>query len=244
MKHRILIVDDEAGVRSALAGVLEDEGHDRRGGGERRGLPRARASPAIRPRRARRLAAGHRRSDHAGTAARARPRRRGGRHLGPRQHRVGRPRDQDGRLRLRREAAVAREDGARGPQRPAPAPARGREPRPARAGGPRPGDGRRERADAAAARADRDGRADQRPGPHLRRERYRQGARRPQRSRAEPSPWRSLRRGQLRGDSRGADRERAVRPRPRRVHRRGRRSPRPLRGGRWRHAVPRRDRAT
>ena len=34
---------------------------------------------------------------------------------------------------------------------------------------------------------------------------------------------RAVRRGQLRGDSRGADRDRAVRPRARRVHRRRRR---------------------
>ena len=52
----------------------------------------------------------------------------------------------------------------------------------------------------------------------------------------------AVRRGQLRGDSRGADRERAVRPRARRVHRRGRRSARQVRGGRRRHDLPRRDR--
>ena len=52
----------------------------------------------------------------------------------------------------------------------------------------------------------------------------------------------AVRRGELRGDSRGADRERAVRPRARRVHRRGRRSARQVRGGRRRHDLPRRDR--
>ena len=52
----------------------------------------------------------------------------------------------------------------------------------------------------------------------------------------------AVRRGQLRGDSRGADRERAVRPRARRVHRRGRRPARQVRGGRRRHDLPRRDR--
>ena len=39
--------------------------------------------------------------------------------------------------------------------------------------------------------------------------------------RAEPAPRRAVRRGQLRGDPRRADRERAVRPRQGRVHRRG-----------------------
>ena len=48
--------------------------------------------------------------------------------------------------------------------------------------------------------------------------------------RAEPPAHRAVRRGQLRGDSRRADRERAVRPRARRVHRRGRRSARQVRG--------------
>ena len=52
----------------------------------------------------------------------------------------------------------------------------------------------------------------------------------------------AVRRGQLRRDSRGAARDRAVRPRARRVHRRDRRQARPVRGGRRRHAVPRRDR--
>ena len=45
----------------------------------------------------------------------------------------------------------------------------------------------------------------------------------------------AVRRGELRGDSRGADRERAVRPRARRVHRRGGRSARQVRD--WRTAA-------
>ena len=47
---------------------------------------------------------------------------------------------------------------------------------------------------------------------------------------------------QLRGAAGRPGRGRAVRPRPRRVHRRGRRSRRRVRGGARRHAVPRRDR--
>ena len=42
MKPTILIVDDEAGVRSALSGVLRDEGYDVEAVDERRGLPRSR----------------------------------------------------------------------------------------------------------------------------------------------------------------------------------------------------------
>ena len=52
----------------------------------------------------------------------------------------------------------------------------------------------------------------------------------------------AVRRSQLRGDSRRADRERVVRPRPRRVHGRRRRSPRQVRGRRRRHDLPRRNR--
>ena len=48
--------------------------------------------------------------------------------------------------------------------------------------------------------------------------------------------------GQLRRDPAGADRERAVRPRARRVHRRGRQEARFVRSGRRRHDLPRRDR--
>ena len=51
-----------------------------------------------------------------------------------------------------------------------------------------------------------------------------------------------VRRDQLRGDSRDAARERDLRPRKRRVHRRRRSAAGLLRAGRSRHAVPRRDR--
>ncbi len=52
----------------------------------------------------------------------------------------------------------------------------------------------------------------------------------------------AVHRGQLRRHPRGADRERAVRPSQGRLHRRGLRSARALRAGRRRHALPRRDR--
>ena len=52
----------------------------------------------------------------------------------------------------------------------------------------------------------------------------------------------AVHRGQLRRDPRGADRERAVRAREGRVHRRGGRPARQVRAGRRRHALPRRDR--
>ncbi len=60
---------------------------------------------------------------------------------------------------------------------------------------------------------------DERPRPHLRGERHGQGARRPGDPRPESPGLGAVRRGQLRGDPRGADRERAVRPREGRLHR-------------------------
>ena len=229
-------------MRSALSGVLRDEGYDVEAvdSGEAC-LDRVSRAP-VRRDRAGYLAARHGRARHAGAVARAAGRCAGGDDLRSRQHRVGGPRDQAGRVRLRREAALAREDGAGGRQRRPPAPARSREPRAARPERSPPDDGGGERGDDPAARAGGDGRADQRPRPHLRRERHRQGAGRAQRPRHEPAARRAVRRGQLRGDSRGADRERAVRAREGIVHRRDRGSPRQVRARRRRHAVPRRDR--
>ena len=61
---------------------------------------------------------------------------------------------------------------------------------------------------------------------HHRRERHGQGARRARAPPAEPPARGALRRHQLRGDARGAPRERALRPRAGRLHRRaGRRAP-------------------
>ncbi len=74
------------------------------------------------------------------------------------------------------------------------------------------------------------------------RERRRQGGRRPR----DPRPGRparpALRRHQLRRHPRGAHRERALRPREGQLHRRDRHEAGPLRGGRQRDALPRRDR--
>ena len=191
MKSSVLIVDDEAGVRSALSGVLRDEGYDVEA------VPSGEACLTIVGRQAgrchpaRRVAAGHRRVDDAVAAARA-PRRRGSRdHLRARQRRVRRARDQDGRVRFRRKAALARQDDPRRAQRAAPASARNGEPRAARARRSPPRDGRREPRDPSAARADRDGRADQRPRADLRRERHRQGTRRAQHPRPEPAAQRA-----------------------------------------------------
>ena len=60
--------------------------------------------------------------------------------------------------------------------------------------------------------------------------------------RHSPRSSQGVRRAQHGGIHRGPARVRAVRPREGRVHRRGCAAPRPLRAGRRRHAVPRRDR--
>ena len=191
VKPTILIVDDEPGVRTLAERRAARRGLHRRGGAERRGVPRSRHARPGRSDRARRVAARDGRPRDAGAAARAAGRRAGGPDFRPRQHRIGGARDQDGRVRFRREAAVAREDRARRPQRAAPAAPRGREPGAARARRSHADDGRRELRDAAAARAGGDGGADQRPRADLRRERHRQGAGRADDSRAEPAPQRT-----------------------------------------------------
>ena len=189
-------------------------------------MPRPRDPQRRRSHRPRRLAARHGRPGDARASPRAAGGRAGGAHLGPREHRVGRARDQDGRVRFRREAPVARQNGARRQQRDAAAPARGREPGAAGARRSHADNGGRELCDASAARAGGDGGADQRPRADLRRERHGKGAGRPQHSSDEPQADRSVHRGELRGHPGGADRKRAVRPRPRRLHGRGRRPPR------------------
>ena len=129
----ILIVDDEAGVRASLGGVLRDEGYtvDAVDSGEACLEQVTRQAydvilldiwlPGI---------------DGLATLERLRERRVDAQVImisGHAQHRVGGARDEARRVRLHREAAVAREDRARGAQRAAAAPARGREPRAARA---------------------------------------------------------------------------------------------------------------
>ncbi len=71
---------------------------------------------------------------------------------------------------------------------------------------------------------------------------HRQGARRADDPSAQPARVASVRGDQLRRHSRDAARERALRPREGRVHRRGRSAAGLLRAGRSRHALPRRDR--
>ena len=115
--------------------------------------------------------------------------------------------------------------------------ARARAPGAGRAAGPR-------RPLRAAARAAAQGREpapqrEQRADPG--RERDRQGARRPRRPRGEPAPRGTLRAGRLRRAPRVDHRERALRPRARRLHRRGRRA-RAVPHGARRDALPRRGR--
>ncbi len=238
---RVLIVDDEPGVRSSLMGVLRDEGYD---------VESAESGEACLDKAVRRAfdvivldiwLPGMDGLATLDAAARAPGGRAGGRHLGTRQHRVGGARDQDGRVRLRREAAVAREDGPRRSQRHPPAPSRSRESRSACPRRSPPDDGRRQLRDGAAARAGGDGGADKRPRAGIRRERHRQGAGGALHSRSEQASHRTLHRSELRGDSRRADRIRAVRPRPGRLHRRGHRPPRQVRSGRRRNHLPGRD---
>ena len=145
----ILIVDDEAGVRASLGGVLRDEGYavDTVDSGE--ACLEQVGAAAVRRGPARHLAAGHRRPGDARAAARAARRRAGHHDLRPREHRVGRAATKLGRVRLHREAAVAREDRARRAQRAAAAAARGRESRAARACRSPLHHGRRERRDGA-----------------------------------------------------------------------------------------------
>ena len=138
VKPLILVVDDEPGVRSALSGRAARRGLPGRRGRERRGLPRPPRPHGLRRRPARRLAAGRRRPGDPRAHARAAGGRAGDHDLRPRQHRVGRARDQARGVRLHREAALAREDGARRAERAAAAAARGREPRPPRARRPAP----------------------------------------------------------------------------------------------------------
>ena len=88
----------------------------------------------------------------------------------------------------------------------------------------------------------RAGGADRGVGAHLGRVGNRQGARRADHPRAEPARLVPVRRHQLRRDSRDAARERDLRPREGRVHRRARSADRRVRAGAPRHALPRRDR--
>ena len=91
-------------------------------------------------------------------------------------------------------------------------------------------------------RAARAADADRPHGDDLRRVRHRQGTGRARAARLRQAPQRSVRRHQHGGDPARPDRVRIVRPREGRLHRRQHAQRRPLRAGRRRHAVPRRDR--
>ena len=84
--------------------------------------------------------------------------------------------------------------------------------------------------------------ADRSHGDDLRRIRHRQGARRARAARLRQAQERPVRRHQHGGDPARPHRERVVRPREGRLHRRQRALGRPLRAGRGRHAVSRRNR--
>ena len=212
MRESILVVDDEAGVRSSLSGILSDEGYAGRRGGERRGVPAGAGGPPLRPGPARRLAARHRRPGDAGPRAHPRPRGAGGHDLRPRHHRdrgarpcawapttSSRSRSPSRRpcwpcsnaLRQRRLEAENRALKAQV------------EHRWVMVG---------ESAAMHALRAEiAQAAPSQRPGADLRRERHRQGAGGAHHPPAEPRAHGALRGGQLRRHPRGPDRERAVR---------------------------------
>ena len=101
---------------------------------------------------------------------------------------------------------------------------------------------RHQRTDAADVRAGGAGRQDQHHGADSRRVRHRQGADRARHPLQLAAREEAVRQGQLRGAARHADRVGALRLREGRVHRRGRPQEGPLRDGRGRHALSRRDR--
>ena len=100
----------------------------------------------------------------------------------------------------------------------------------------------RSRADPRRDRARGAGRRIEEHGADHRRDRHRQGAGGARHSRAQRAAQHAAGQGQLRGDPGDAARVRAVRPRARRVHRRHLHQEGPLRAGRRRHHLPRRDR--
>ncbi len=116
------------------------------------------------------------------------------------------------------------------------------EPRGARPALRLPRHGRRRAALPEAPRADRPGGADRRLGADHRRERHRQGAGRRGDPPQQPAARRAVRQGEPGRHLVDAVRERDVRPRQRRLHRRPGGPQGPLRDGRPRHDLPRRDR--
>ena len=101
---------------------------------------------------------------------------------------------------------------------------------------------RQQRPGAPDVRADGAGRGDQHDGAHPRRVGDRQGDGRARHPLQLAARQQAVRQGELRGAARQPDRVGAVRLREGRVHRRRAAEEGPLRAGRGRHAVPRRDR--
>ena len=241
-KH-LLIVEDEAPLREAIAEQLTRPRLSSRTGGIGRGRDREARRLRVRHHHHRPAPARHRRLGGGRSRRRALPA-----HHRHRRHRLrhgeGRGRgDQARRVGLRQQAVSDRRAAARARLGARAAAAEVGERVPARAARgalPLRGDHRQEPADEAAVPAARDGCADQQHDPHHRRDRHRQGSGRARDPPQQPAAAAPVRRAQLQRDSRDAARSRAVRPRPRRVHRRGRQPAGPARAGAQGHAVPRR----
>ena len=185
----------------------------------------------------------HRRDGAAETGAGAEPRgMRRGDHRGRRDREGGRG-DAPGRLRLPDEAAQSREVAGGAPARPLPPGAGGASRRDGRAARRAARARAPHRALASSAAGHGSGardRLDARDGPHRGRDRHRQGAGGTGHPSEQPAQARALRLGQLRGARGRRDRERAVRPRARRLHRSDCDAARALRDGRRRYFVSRR----
>ena len=232
-------------MRELLAIVLGREGYEVVVGGERAAGPRRARAPAG---RSADLRHPHARHDRARRAARGE-----GDEPGSRRHhghgvRLDRDGDRsapDGRLRLHPQAVQRRraEDRRRRRARAAAAAARERaaQARPRRAP-PVLEHHRPQRGDAGGVRADRDDRPDHQHRAGDGGVGHRQGAGRPRHPLQLAAQGSPVRRGQLRRADRDAARVRAVRPRPRRVHRRRDQQEGPDRGRRAGHDLPRRDR--
>ena len=242
---RVLIVEDDASARRGLTELVRAWGHEAEGAADgQEGLekittyrPSAVLADMVMPRMdglellrrvKEQLGRPHVRADY-------RPGQRRHRRVGDEGRRVRLP-DKAGRSAAAPHAPVAR---FRAQERAA----RRREPPPA-APGPRPlrRDGRQRARLTLCLSRDRAGRADGRVGAGVWRVRHRQRARREDDPSAERAKQAPVHRDQLRRHPRIAARERNLRPRARRIHRRDGSAPGLLRAGAYGHAVPRRDR--
>ena len=242
MARRVLVVDDDPGIRDALRMILEYEGYQVATASEGKT-----ALAALDADRTDAVLLDIKMPGN-GRARDPRPHRRTGRRpsgahdLGARRHRDGGRGDAPRGRGLSREAAGARADPDLAPERPLPQFARRRErappPQARRGVDPR----RQERPDAAPPRGGRARGAHDRHGPDLGRERDGQGARGAGDPQGLEGRRRPLHPGQLRRDPRGADRIGALRTREGLLH--GRRAPadREVRRGRRRHDLPGRGR--